>query len=362
MTDAQWQLLGEAVGRAVGSNSANTTQKLFLESANPDEWLTFKSQFRLMLEGKTGWNEARKKRELRLALKGEALEAVKEIKLTEDADPEVPSCEALLAQYERRFVTERHSDWARVAYKEARQLPDEGLIPWSVRLRGLYVRATGQDNPDVDQGMPGRDLREKFMTGLRDERVKIQVLLRKPPTYQECLEAAESVAAALVMHDTTSTGRRSNHTLSAMGMGTGGGEGGRGDPDQPGVHSFNGNCRFCQQYGHMERNCNQLRKARNYLEDKKAARQGGQAPRSGPSQPGQPAGPAAQPAGPAGNAGAGGGGGGRRRKQKKKFGLNSLGTTGEEPGSGAAPADNSTAGSTPISRDQKDQTNGHRGN
>ncbi len=242
--------LGRALGATLANQGASTNQpKLVLETANPKDWENFKSQFSLMLEGKAHWDEAKKKRELKLSLKGPALDAIKDILLAPDpATPNVPTCADILTAYERRFVTARHSDVARAEYRTAAQLPDETEMNYHSRMRSLFIRASDDPNPDVDGGTQGRDLREKFILGLRDDEVSKQMLMNRPGTYAECLEMAERLTAAAALFRSNKKGKGGIHHLDKPTKN-----------DQAvnnlGAGSFDGKCNFCQIEGHMERQC-----------------------------------------------------------------------------------------------------------
>lgn len=214
------------------------------ESARPDEWLTWRRYFENLAQT-WGWNDLRQRRELLLAMDGEAARATADLDVNDYADIDL-----MFEAYQGRFITTAGSDLARTEFTQARQLPDEDLLQFHARVRTLFTRAY----PGVAQvgGGLATTLRETYVWGIADTKVSEYVWDRRPDTYPECLRLAQEKQATLArIADQRRTNQRRNglHQIASAG-------------EEAGRDAGNRTCYVCDRPGHFMRECPGLEKAR----------------------------------------------------------------------------------------------------
>lgn len=178
-----------AVQGLAGHNNAGRFRLDPLESTKPDDWLAWKDHFRIACTINT-WGHQRARREIKGAMRGDALRITSDIPIEDGAAAADP--EQLLTVYEGRFVTQAATSEARRAYYVATQKPGEDVLAWHARLRSTFLRAfpgIGDYNNDVR-------LVEHYIAGLHDRSLRRMVIEADPQTFAAALEEASRKAAA----------------------------------------------------------------------------------------------------------------------------------------------------------------------
>jgi len=144
-----------------------------------DDWMTFRRHFeRIVLLNE--WNLHRAGLALQVVMKEDAARATTDI--------DISNCTSIgecLDLFEARFLPPSASQMARVRFDQAHQTAQEKELAFHARARALYARAYPTSNDDTP-------LIRKFTLGLRDPRIKEQVLRKNPATYAAALEAAQA--------------------------------------------------------------------------------------------------------------------------------------------------------------------------
>jgi hypothetical protein len=179
------ELLAAATEAARGGAVAriNANRKVpQLSSTDPEDWREFRNQF-TEIAHLGGWDAERSRRELRIAIVGEARVMVEDIDLLPPLGPGVAGhapLQAALNELEVRFTPPAVGDVKRVEFLSAKQEPEESIRHWQGRVRSLYRRAhPGVANAIVETQ---RDLLDRFILGLFDDYVRTRTWEHRPLT------------------------------------------------------------------------------------------------------------------------------------------------------------------------------------
>ena len=156
-------------------------------SGDVREWYQWRSKFEAICRI-ANWNNQRRRYELQAAMKGTA----KHLTCTVPAEANIQAqpVELLLEAYQQRFIAEtaRRSALNHSGLAEAWQEDMESILNWSNRLYRIYSQVCsdlGQVNIDL---IP--DMRNRFVLGLKDARIRISTWTSEPATHSEALAYA----------------------------------------------------------------------------------------------------------------------------------------------------------------------------
>lgn len=172
---------GFANAQARGGKLSNMRR---LESIEADAWAVWRNQLERYLAHMTGWTNNKKKAEAFTLLGEEPASMVSDINLTNEDQ----TVEDVLTLWEARYNTQAAGRAARDAFRTARQLPDETVQAYAVRIRRLFVRAF----PDERAVDTNRTLRERFTDGLLDVATGDALADQDPATFTRCWEFAQA--------------------------------------------------------------------------------------------------------------------------------------------------------------------------
>lgn len=197
-----------------GTKKVNT-----FTSAKPNDWIIWKRHLRTCAEI-NGWNDLRTRREAQAAIMGEAGRLVQDINCNPPPVPGQPpfNLDALLAQYEAKFMPAVESDLAISAFEVSTQEAQESPIIWASRVRELFQRAY--------PGVPvwqNRILINRFICGLRDQSVAGYVHEQRPQTFDEANEMAQRKTASRLFLASNWHGASGRGRGGIQGVGNGAG-------------------------------------------------------------------------------------------------------------------------------------------
>lgn len=233
---------GGQVGQAgaAGNNPRQSSAKppLFSDGTS-DGWHAFRTKFNLV-SNINDWNDLRARRQVLLALDGDALARARDCMPEPNPAPPGWNLNAYLNQIEARFVHASDSVRARTEYRQAKQKKGEPVGDWHARLCQLHLRAW-RDRPNRDAD---HDLIYAFGFGLWDNHVRRKVVEDNPQSYAAALTSAfDGEAASIIM--------QAAHNGSSGGGGGGGGVNAMGGPaDVSKLFCWN-----CGKKGHLLRDC-----------------------------------------------------------------------------------------------------------
>ncbi len=242
----------------------------YTEAEDPAEWTVWRRRFETICEI-MAWPQERRVRELSAAMGGQAARAVADIPTAGR------NYDAVVADYEARFITPAASELARSEFNAARQEPGESILEWHARIRSLFLRAyPGQAADGV--GAAGIPLRERFIKGLESDVIKEYVWDHRPADYAACLASAQNKMATLTMMADATGGTTKKKKdaagsvsfISGAAKGKNAGQGGRASGASSGgaAGGLSTSCFLCQEKGHFLRDCPYLGKARASLTKK----------------------------------------------------------------------------------------------
>ena len=179
-----------AAPAAAPSNTRKITA--FTDADDPVEWQIWRAKFE-MIAGIAGWDDLRQRQELFANMGGAAARAVSDIQVGGSR-----TYNAVVTQYEARFVTPAASELSRGEFHVARQMTDESILEWHARCRSLYLRAYPGSSPS-GAGNDGIQLRERFARGLESNVIREYVWDQRPANYSEMLTSAQNKLATITM-------------------------------------------------------------------------------------------------------------------------------------------------------------------
>ncbi len=251
--------LADALAEAMARNPpaggqgqvAEKTRKVDKLSDNSaTAWLIWKEGFE-MIRKTANWTGLRARRELFIAMEGDAASATRGIAVEDPpADAQGPgyvplTLEAVLRTYESRFCTAAASDMARAEFLALKQKEGESIVNYHARGRSLWERAAPPGHRlREDDPIEGRELRERFTHGLTSRDIKKSVLEKKCGTYSELLVAATDAEAIMKTLEKDDVDRRRNRSgINKM---------------SPGGRDYsNLRCWTCDRMGHISPHCPQ---------------------------------------------------------------------------------------------------------
>ena len=224
------------------------------------DWLVWKKQFNLHCK-MAKWDDLRQRQELFTAMEGKAAKVVADIEVEV-----LPSIEWALEMYEDRFATRADSQLAKSEFTLARQTDDESILEWHARLRELFLRA--YPGVHVDSTGMGDQLREMFISGLKDPEVSAYVWDKEAKTYNRALVFAE-VKRAIQLKIQGRSADATTPKIQALQ------EESEEEGEErmvaafykkPGARDYkDGNCHICHQAGHLKRACPSWKNVMGYF-------------------------------------------------------------------------------------------------
>ena len=157
-----------------------------LNSTSPNDWREFKESFRVFLKEGPAMSVQSQKNWLYRATSGMARRTIASINHDEILD-----IEELIRRYEKRFIPEAGTTFARKEFNDARQLPDESILEFHGRLRGLFMDAY----PDTTNTERSGQLIESFAEKLIGDELTQAILDNNPTNYSDALTAAQRLSA-----------------------------------------------------------------------------------------------------------------------------------------------------------------------
>lgn len=261
-----------AAAQAIANHSSVKVRTL--DSDGSLEWLDWRTHFETS-QVINAWNHRRARLEIKRAMAGLALRAVRHIDIGVAGVPaaDVENFTDLLDQYEACFVTAQASQHALAALDDARQQEDETITSWVSRLRFLYRRA----HPNEEGEQNNQTLIRMFIKGIRDMRVQEKAYDLAGEDFDSAIAAAhkavESVSRmsnrmqqsgyiAGLDNGGASTSTSHRPTIAAADTGVlqvGGLRRGAGAGRQ-GRASSSGSCYHCGKPGHQRTDCREFAK------------------------------------------------------------------------------------------------------
>ena len=183
-----------------GQNAgARRTKVRVFSSGDAVEWMEWIRQFRMAVQT-NGWGNRLARRELAMAMDGEARHLVQHIDPGEDSvaipnDADVQPLAELVAAYQAVFVPVGGTEAAKEQLWTAKQEEDEGLKQWHSRIRMIYCRAypqIGWQDLEVNS-----DLRTFFIKGLKSFHLKDRVGSNVYANYTEAFNEADRLSGWL---------------------------------------------------------------------------------------------------------------------------------------------------------------------
>ena len=227
------------------------------KSGDGVEWMIWRRHAE-MTATINGWNHQRRRREYAAAMQGEAALWVSDIPLNDAAPAGGDAADSadLLDAYGARFLPTAGADVVRVSFRSAEMAEGETLLAWHSRIRNLFVRA--YPNVAAADVNANADLKDRFILGIRDPRVREHTWNRRPADFAAALTEASNMAAGEhVLHNRTNKEdpfavKREIHHLGDFGdeiaaTGSKGGGGQRKGDDRE--------CYRCHKKGHIARFC-----------------------------------------------------------------------------------------------------------
>jgi hypothetical protein len=207
------------------------------ESGTATDWVTYRKYFEGM-RAMWAWDDPRSRRELITAMDGEAARMTQDITFQAAGQ----TFDAMLTQFEGRFITQAGAKLAQQEFRKARQMPDESVLQFHSRVRTLFTRAY----PGVATEGDGlaRLLRDTFTWGLESRKITEYVSDQQPGTYQECLTRAQEKLATIVGFEEERSKRNGRGGLHAVKA-----------PADDGASTDTRACHGCGQTGHFIRQC-----------------------------------------------------------------------------------------------------------
>lgn len=196
-----------------------------LDSTVGIEWISWKETFE-QVSNINGWDDLRKRRELRAAMKGAAARHIRDIVVTPPALAQgavapagrIDTIEAALEAYEARFIPPAAGRVAKLEYDAARHQPHELVAEWHGRLRELFIRAYPGQAVETSAF-----LIQHFAMHMIDETVAGFVVDRDPQTYTMAGDYAQQKAATnMAFAAKHRAGNLNNIGLHALNDGTNG--------------------------------------------------------------------------------------------------------------------------------------------
>ena len=261
-------------------------------SADVVEWDNFKkvyNTFLKMLPADT--NDTQKKGYLLCNISGQAASKAADYFQYVDDNTKTPAW--LLTQLTNIFAPAASGDLAMSLWHNAKQETNETIESWHTRAKQLYSRAFPDDDANTS-----KHLIHGFISHLFHNDYKPSILLKRPTTYRDALQAAQEVVAALSVNNPRLAFDAAGGNLQAtpqikqeavQSLTTPSIQSLTMPADQPSVSAIQrpfsrsptpappaGNpsvtCHFCQKTGHIVRYCALLSRARDFLRDRSASR------------------------------------------------------------------------------------------
>ena len=172
------------------------------ETGDSLEWKTWRRSFEI-LRRLNDWNNVRARQEISISMVGRAALAVRGIPVGDvaAAGAQVAPYEELLNEYEARFVPPHASMSARNSFITRIQQPSETVTQFGSSLRSMFEEA--YPGNDADAVNNSTLLKHQFLTGLRDQWVRMEV--RK--TNQENITFPQMMTTAVDMESNVAVER-----------------------------------------------------------------------------------------------------------------------------------------------------------
>lgn len=213
-----------------------------------EEWSCFRDAF-MGLPAANGWSDLQSKAAIRVSLLGVARTSASGI---DDWDNK--RFAEIMRELDEIFLPRAASNIAKARFDNAYQGPKETLRSWHSRVQTLHRQ--GYPN-SVEEATKTR----KFVTGLRNEAIRQQVLRGDPKTFREALTMAQNEAAVYIC-DRGATGQNGGSEIAALCNMETGNEPSENDEQKKKLLAAIRNgaqqeraCYFCTKPGHLKANC-----------------------------------------------------------------------------------------------------------
>ena len=174
----------------IAAASRKSRRPEIYSSGCPLEWQTWRRNTTRIIT-LNNWNDAanlpRAKNEIRVSITGNA-----DITAADIQPVDGETVENLLDRLQARFCPAAQSQYARVAFDQCVQSPNEDILAFHSRLRALFTRAHPALAGDLENN---HVLIRKFILALIDADVKQWTLSADPATFAVALETAQNRAA-----------------------------------------------------------------------------------------------------------------------------------------------------------------------
>ncbi len=194
LNPAQFQQFLDHVANTLGQNRDRRKLDPFSSGIGP-EWQVWRTACETTVVV-NGWNNQRARREIKIAIKDPAAQAVREIPIEDEpaqGAADAADYHLLLDLYEARFLPAAAADALQVTFEMASQEETESTLAWHSRLRSIFTRANPGLAPAEIQD--SRQLRTRFILGLSDRKVRENTWNRRPANYEQALVEASNMEA-----------------------------------------------------------------------------------------------------------------------------------------------------------------------
>lgn len=256
-----------AAGQAQGDNLQDLIggrrKPANFESGDSLEWKTWRRSFEI-LRRLNDWNHTRARQEISISMTGRAALAVRGIPVGDEvaAGAQVAPYVNLLDEYEARFVPPHASMSARNSFITRIQQPSETVTQFGSSLRSMFEEA--YPGNDADAVNNSTLLKHQFLTGLRDQWVRMEV--RK--TNQDNVTFPQMMTTAVDMESNVAVERHLGTGKGKLAAMTASPEG-QQDPEYTGIAAAqrgkpasDGKCWLCKG-NHFLRDCGIYKKSKS---------------------------------------------------------------------------------------------------
>lgn len=184
---------GPPDGGGQNGGGGRDNKKLPVLSDNtPTAWRCWLRNFKIICRINK-WSDLRMRQELASSMTGLAAASVSNLEAepVDDYGRPLPySIDELIAAYHDRFIPEAECELAQHKFRGVRQMEQETVLAFHVRVRDLYAQAEPTKSED------SKECINAFALGLAEDSVRERLWEERPKTYNEVLVRAGNLTAA----------------------------------------------------------------------------------------------------------------------------------------------------------------------